>query len=56
MTALAWIALTLQAGGLIALPLVYGKQGGRFGRSDVSMAIARSMIIVPLVGRVLGWW
>ena len=56
MTALAWVALTLQAGALVLMPVVYGQSKGRYGRLDISRTILETMIVVPLVGRVLGWW
>lgn len=57
MRTLAWILIYLNALGVLLIPLLIGKaRTGVYSYSDFISRIIGAAIVIPLCGRVLGWW
>lgn len=58
MKTLAWIYLVLWGGGMFLHPLSFGvpRMPARYGWWTLIGLIVNGIFIIPLSGRVLGWW
>lgn len=56
MTILAYAVLVLIAFNIVSEPFLYGRPRTPYGKHTWIAAIASAAILVPLCGRVIGWW
>lgn len=56
MKILAWVELILVVIAVLITPFFIGKARKPWEPTDCLVSIIRASMLVPLLGRVLGWW
>ena len=59
MYGLAWFAVITVAINLLFEPFVFGKPrhaGAEYGPKTWTISIIEAAILIPLCGRIIGWW
>lgn len=56
MKILAWFVLVIVSLNVLLEPMMYGKPRCNYGTQTWISSLISASMLIPLVGRILGWW